>query len=278
MIATLHIPVSDTLKLRYRWLGTSLACLTYAFLVLPSLVVIPISFGGRSSAGFPPETFSLDLYREFFTTATWQGPLLQSIKVALATTIATIIVAVPAAYALVRFNFVGKRLLTMLIISTVFVPVIVIALGLYLYFSRVGLSGSSVGLVLGHTVYVTPFVILTISAGVKQLDPTLEFAATMMGASRLTMFKRVVLPQLGPSIFAGALFAFLISFDEVVIAWFLTSATTTTLPVRMYSSIQWDISPVIAAISVLLTVLSFIVCLVSVAFQPAAARDPRMVQ
>ena len=276
MTGILTAPARDTLKQRYRWLGTSLAGITYAFLILPSLVVIPISFGGRTSMGFPPETLSLDLYRDFFMTATWREPLLQSLKIAVATTVVTIIVAVPAAYALVRFNFVGKRLLTMLIMSAVFVPVIVIALGLYLYFGRVGLSGSNIGLVLGHTVYVTPFVMLTIAAGVKQLDPTLEFAATMMGAKRITLFTRVVLPQLGPSILAGALFAFLISFDEVVIAWFLTSATTVTLPVRMYSSIQWDLSPVIAAISVLLTVLSFAVCLISVALQPSAARDAQI--
>jgi putative spermidine/putrescine transport system permease protein len=274
----LPAPPRDTVQARYRWLGTALAALTYIFLVLPSLVVIPISFGGRSSFGFPPQTLSLDLYRDFFTTATWQGPLLQSLKIALATTVTTIIVAVPASYALVRYSFIGKRLLTMLIMSAVFVPVIVIALGLYLYFAKIGLSGSNLALVLGHTVYVTPFVILTISAGVRQLDPTLEFAATMMGAKRTTLFARVVLPQLRPSILAGALFAFLISFDEVVIAWFLVSATTTTLPVRMYSSIQWDISPVIAAISVLLTVLSFVVCLVAVALQPSSTRDPQIIQ
>ena len=265
----------DPLARRYRRLGTALAGLTYVFLVLPSLIVIPISFGGRNAIELVPHTFSLDLYRDFFFTATWRGPLLQSLKIAFATMLATIVVAVPAAYALVRFDFVGKRALTMLIMSAVFVPVIVIALGLYLYFARLGLSGSNIGLVLGHTVYVTPFVMLTMMAGVKQLDPTLEFAATMMGASRTRLFTRVVLPQLVPSILASALFAFLISFDEVVIAWFLSSATTTTLPVRMYSSIQWDVSPVIAAISVLLTALSFIVCLVSVALQPT---EPRQAQ
>ena len=269
-------PARDSVKARYRWLGTALAGLTYAFLVLPSLVVVPISFGGNSAMGFAPHKLSLGLYRDFFTTATWQAPLLQSLKIAAVTTIATIVVAVPASYGLVRFNFIGKRLLTMLIMSTVFVPVIVIALGLYLYFAKIGLSGSSAALVLGHTVYVTPFVILTISAGVRQLDPTLELAATMMGASRTRLLARVVLPQLGPSILAGVLFAFLISFDEVVIAWFLCSATTTTLPVRMYSSIQWDLSPVIAAISVLLTLLSFVICLISVALQPSAAREPQV--
>jgi putative spermidine/putrescine transport system permease protein len=143
---------------------------------------------------------------------------------------------------------------------------------MYLYFSRLSATGTTLALVLGHSVYVIPFVVVTMAAGIRQIDPAIEFAATMMGASRSTMFFRVVLPQIVPSIVAGALFAFLISFDEVVISWFLSSAQTTTLPVRMYSSIQWGISPVIAAISTLLTALSFIVCLVSVALQPSARR------
>src|SRR6185437_6198790 len=124
----------------------------------------------------------------------------------------------------------------------------------------------------GHSVYVIPFVIVTVAAGIRQMDPAIEFAATVMGANRTTLFLRVVLPQLTPSVVAGILFAFLISFDEVVIAWFLSSAQTTTLPVRMYSSIQWGVSPVIAAVSTLLTVLSFLACLVSVALQPKTAR------
>jgi putative spermidine/putrescine transport system permease protein len=278
-MTTVTLPlVRDKIANRYRGLGAFIAALVYGFLVLPSLIVIPISFGGHSGIHFPPDTLSFDLYRDFFTTATWRTPLVQSVKVALITTIVVLAVAVPAAYALVRYEFKGKRLVQMLIMSPVFVPVIVTALGLYLYFSRLGLAGTTAGLVLGHAVYVAPFVIVTLAAGVKQLDPALEFAATMMGASRTTLFTRVVLPQLAPSILAGALFAFLISFDEVVIAWFLSSASTVTLPVRMYSSIQWDLSPVIAAISVLLTALSFVVCLLSVALHPAAARELRTIQ
>lgn len=272
-----HARQVDRLAMRYRRLSLALAMVVYAFLILPSLIVIPISFGTRGEMAFPPTTFSLQLYREFFSTETWRGPLVQSLKVASITMILVMCVAIPAAYALVRFDFPGKRLVSMLIMSPVLIPVIVIALGMYLYFARLGLSGSTLGLVLGHAVYVTPFVIVTLAAGIRKLDPTLEFAATMMGAGRTTLFARVVLPQLGPSIVAGALFAFLISFDEVVIAWFLTNANTVTLPVRMYSSIQWDVSPVIAAISTLLTVFSFLVCLAIIWLQPAAARDVRTI-
>lgn len=263
---------TDKLARRYRALGVALAVLVYAYLVLPSLIVIPISFSGAGDMSFPPRTFSLDLYREFFGTATWMAPVLQSLKIASITCLVVIVVAVPAAYALVRFEFPGKRAVMVLMMAPALVPVIVLALGMYLYFSRLGATGTTLGLVLGHAVYVIPFVVVTLGAGIRQLDPAIEFAATVMGASRTTLFFRVVLPQLVPSIVAGALFAFLISFDEVVIAWFLSSAQTTTLPVRMYSSIQWGVSPVIAAVSTLLTVLSFFVCLVSVALQPKNAR------
>ena len=262
---------NDRLARRYRRLALLLAVLVYAYLVMPSLIVIPISFSAGGDMSFPPKEYSLTLYREFFGTATWMGPVLQSLKIASITCIVVVVAAVPAAYALVRFEFPGKKLVMLLMMSPVLVPVIVLALGMYLYFSRLGATGTTLALVLGHSVYVIPFVVITIAAGIRQLDPAIEFAATMMGASRATLFFRVVVPQIVPSIVAGALFAFLISFDEVVISWFLSTAQTTTLPVRMYSSIQWGVSPVIAAISTLLTALSFIVCLVSVALQPAAA-------
>ena len=264
---------TDRLARRWRVVGLVLAVLVYAYLVLPSLIVIPISFGGAGDMSFPPKTYSLALYREFFTTSTWMAPVVQSLKVAGITCVIVIVAAVPAAYALVRFEFPGKHLVMMLMMSPVLVPVIVLALGMYLYFSRLGATGTTLAIVLGHSVYVIPFVIVTVAAGIRQLDPAIEFAATMMGASRTTLFFRVVLPQLIPSVVAGILFAFLISFDEVVIAWFLSSAQTTTLPVRMYSSIQWGVSPVIAAVSTLLTALSFLVCLVSVMLQPGTVRQ-----
>jgi len=265
---------NDPVTRRWRLFGLVLAVLVYAYLVVPSLIVIPISFGGPGGdLSFPPKTFSLQLYEELFTTSAWLAPVLQSLEIASIVCVLVSVVAVPAAYALVRFDFPGKQLATGLMMSPVLIPVIVLALGMYLYFSRLGTTGTTLALVLGHVVYVIPFVIVTIGAGIRQLDPAIEFAATMMGASRLTLFFRVVLPQLVPSIIAGALFAFLISFDEVVIAWFLSSAQTTTLPVRMYSSIHWGVSPVIAAVSTLLTALSFIVCLVSVVLQPRAARQ-----
>jgi putative spermidine/putrescine transport system permease protein len=122
-------------------------------------------------------------------------------------------------------------------------------------------------------VYVIPFVIVTVAAGVRQLDPAIEFAATISGAPRRTVFFRVVLPQLVPSVIAGALFAFLISFDEVVIAWFISGVGTATLPVKMYSAIHWEVSPVLPVISTLLTLLSLVVCTVGALLRRRDAAD-----
>ncbi|VVD74245.1 ABC transporter permease [Pandoraea morbifera] len=269
MSATMTLSVVDRQERSYRTLRNVIAFAVYAFILAPSLIVIPISFGGSGEMSFPPRVWTIELYQHLFTSATWIDPILQSLKVAVITMVVSLLIGVPASYGLVRFDFPGKQFVTLLLMSPILVPVIVISLGLYLYLSRLQLVGTTAGLVASHVAYVTPFMMMTVMAGVRKLDPALEFATTIMGASRRMVFFKVVLPQLRPSIFAGALFAFLVSFDEVVIAWFLTSPTTTTLPVRMYSSIQWDISPVIAAVSALLTVLSIVFCCISVLLQPS---------
>ncbi|SAI01225.1 ABC transporter permease [Bordetella ansorpii] len=267
------LTIVDRQARTYGALRNLIAYVVYAFILVPTLIVIPISFGGPGELTFPPRVWTLELYGQLFSSANWIDPILQSLKVAVLTMIVSMAIGVPAAYGLVRFEFPGKRLVTLLLMSPILVPVIVISLGLYLYLSRLQIVGTTAGLVASHVAYVTPFMMMTVMAGVKKLDPALEFASTIMGANRRTVFLKVVLPQLRPSIIAGALLAFLVSFDEVVIAWFLTSPTTTTLPVRMYSSIQWDISPVIAAVSALLTVLSIVICCVSVMLQSPAQEE-----
>lgn len=252
----------------YGSMRTVIVAIVLVFLLAPSLLVIPISFGGPGEISFPPRELSWELYRQLFSSADWVGAIMRSLRVAVMTMVIALLIGVPAAYGLVRYDFPGKKLILLLVMSPILIPVIVISLGLYLYLSRLGAVGTVSGLVAAHVAYVTPFVMMTVMAGVKKLDPALEFASSIMGANRRTVFFKVVLPQLWPSIGAGALFAFLISFDEVVIAWFLTGATTTTLPVKMYSSIQWDISPVISAVSALLTFLSILFCCLSVWLQP----------
>ncbi len=239
----------------------------YIFLLVPSLIIIPISFGNPGRIEFPPHQFSLTLYRQFFGDPSWWGSLLQSLMVATLTTALTLCLAVPAAYALARSRLPGRQLLRGLFMMPLLVPVIVLGLGLYLQFSSWGLLDTTLGLVLAHIMLTTPFVVVSVMSGLGHADLGLEKVALVMGASRATIFFRVLLPQLKSSIAVGGLFAFLTSLDEVVIAYFVTGTGTMTLPVKMYSSIRWELSPVIAAVSTLLTVLSLLIALGMMALQ-----------
>ena len=244
----------------------------YVFLIAPSLIVIPISFGNPGEIEFPPRQFSFTLYRQFFGDPSWWGALAQSLLVATTTTAVAICLVVPAAYAIARSRLPGRGVLRALFTMPMLVPVIVLGLGLYLQFTAWGLLDTTVGLVLAHIMLTTPFLLVSIMSGLGHADTALETVAMVMGASRLRIVLRVVLPQLRASILVGALFAFLISLDEVIVAYFLTGTRTQTLPVKMYSAIRWEVSPVIAAISTLLTVLSLAMALgILVLQRPAQA-------
>jgi len=264
--------IEDPLADNGRRFSTFLAVLCYIFLLAPIVIVVPIAFGSVAEMNFPPREWSLDLFRIFFSRADWTGPLFQSFKIAIITTVIVLIIGCPASYALTRFHFRGKSIIAGLFLGSLVVPTVVTGLALYLYFSYLRLNGTLAALIFGHIVCTLPYVIVVIAAGVKKLDANLEFGAQLMGANKTVMFVTVVLPQLIPSLIAAALFAFLISFDEVVISWFLAGSTTMTLPVKMYSSIRWEISPIIAAVSTVLTLISLIVCIMTAFLNKADVR------
>lgn len=256
------------------FLGTFLAVLVYAFLLAPLMVIVPIAFGPINALSFPPASYSLDLYRILFSSSDWLWPLYQSFKVAVSSTALSLLAGVPAAYWLSRHEFIGKSPLTGIVMSPVIIPHVVIALGLFLYFSYARISGTTIAIVFGHTICTMPFVIVMVAAGVSKLDRNLEFGAELMGASPLRMFFTVVLPQLVPSLVSAALFAFLLSFDEVTISWFLAGTGTVTLPVRMFSALEFEASPVIAAVSTLLMAVSVLVCVVGIMLRRADPVQP----
>lgn len=255
--------------------GAVIAWCGYVFLLFPSLIVIPVSFSGAQELEFPPRSFSFALYAKFFSDASWWGAAVQSFKVGLATTMLSLAIAVPAAYALARSEFRGKALLSVSMLSPMLVPVVVLGLGQYMHLAAMHIVGSTLGIVLAHAVVAIPFVFLTASSGLRHSDPALEKVATLMGAGRVRIFFEVVLPQIRTSLAVGALFAFLISFDEVVIAYFVTGPQTTTLPVKMYSAIRWEVSPVLAAVSTLLTAISLAFSLGIMALQRRSEIGPR---
>ncbi|NNU63481.1 ABC transporter permease [Ochrobactrum soli] len=239
----------------------AVAWVCYLLLLVPTLIVFPISLGNSSEMEFPPANPSLDLYRQFFADPAWWGSMIQSGAIALIVTIFAIALGVPAAYALQRSRVSGQGFIQGLIMGPLLVPVIVLALGLYLQLGPWGGLNSNLTLVLSHVMLAIPFMMLSVGASLRHLDPALENAALIMGASKLSIFFRVVLPQLASGIAAGSMFAFLISLDEVIVAYFITGPDTQTLPVKMYSAIRWEVSPVIAAISTLLTIISFVLAL-----------------
>lgn len=245
----------------------SAAALIFLFLVMPSVITAVIAFGDSDQIMFPPHGYSLHLFRQFFGDPAWLSPTFLSIRIAVISTLISLLFGVPAAYALVRGTFPGRRFLSLFLLSPIMVPHIAIALGLYIYFIRIGVSNGDVRLIFAHVIASLPFVVVTTGAGVGHIDPALEKAATVMGASPLTVLFKVTVPLLAPSIAASGLFAFLISFDEVVISWFVSRAGQTTLPVKMFASIQFEVSPILAAISTMLTVVSVLVCLVVAAMQ-----------
>lgn len=253
---------------------SSVAWSCYLFLLLPSLIVIPISFGNPAQIEFPPRQFSLALYQRFLAEPSWWGSMVQSLVVAGLVTVISIVLAVPAAYAIARTRLAVAAPLRGLFMLPMLVPIIVLGLGLYLEYSRLGLLDTTAGVVAAHVMLAAPFVMVSVTAGLRHADINLEKVALIMGASRMAVFFRVVLPQLRTSIAVGAMFAFLTSLDEVVVAYFITGTKSLTLPVKMYSSIRWELSPVIAAVSTVLTVLSLAVALAIIAVQRPAEQSP----
>lgn len=242
------------------------------FLLLPSLIVVPMSFSDSELIIFPPKEYSFHLYKRYVQEPGWVSATILSFRVALWTTILSICLGVPAAYALVRGQFPGRRMLAMFLLSPIMLPSVVLALAFYIYFVRISLSQGEIRLVLSHCIATLPFIIVTAAAGIQTVDANIERAARIMGASRVYVFRTVTLPLVTPSIVAGALFAFLISFDEIIISIFVARAGDETLPIKMYSSLIFEVSPVLAAISTMLTVMSALICILVTFVQKGEAK------
>jgi len=228
------------------------------FLMLPIFIVIPISFSSASYLQFPPPGLSLQWYQKYFFDYSWIGPTWVSFQVAIVTMLLSTLLGTLASFPLVREKFKGKGLLNTFIVSPMVIPVIVVSVVIYSLFSKTGLVGSKVGLVLGHSLLAIPFVVITVSAALKGFNVTLEKAAMSLGANRLQTFFKITFPLIRPGVIAGALFAFIISFDEIVLSMFICGISAKTLPVKMWEGVRMEINPVIAAVSTILICFSVI--------------------
>ncbi len=226
------------------------------FLVLPTLIVIPMSVGTASYIEFPPKGLTLRWYVEYVNDPQWIAATFFSLRVALATTVTATAIGTLAAIALVRGNLPGKGIVRALTLSPMVVPHIVIAVALYLVFAPLRLTGNFFGFLIAHTMLAVPYVVLTVTAALHRFDVTLELAALSCGASRPRAFFSVVLPNILPGVAAGAVFAFLASFDEATVAFFISGIEGKTITRKMFEDIDFNLTPVIAAVSTVLVAAS----------------------
>ena len=219
------------------------------FIAAPMFVVIPMSFSTAPSLEFPPPGYWTGYYQRFFSDRNWLVPLFNSVVIGAGTMVVTMLLATPAAFALVRFDFKGKALLNVLLMLPLVVPHIVMALAYYSYFGYLRLVQSYTGLIIAHSCLSIPIAILILTAALKTFDRNLERAAASLGARPLETFLRVTLPVLMPSFVVAGLFVFIHSFDETVIALFISGRDTNTLPRQMFNSFQMQADPVLSAAS-----------------------------
>jgi putative spermidine/putrescine transport system permease protein len=228
------------------------AALVAAFLLAPVLIVVPMSFSTAISLQFPPPGYGLVYYRQYFTDPRWLYPTLNSVLIATGTMVLTLAVVIPASFALVRHRFRAKTLANLLLMAPITVPLVVSALAYYSSLGRLRLTGTHLGVILAHTALCIPVALLVMTAALKGFDPNLERAAMSAGAGPWRTFWWVTLPVLRPGILVGALFAFLHSFDETVVAVFISGRDAGTLPKKMFESVRLESDPVISVVSTLL--------------------------
>jgi putative spermidine/putrescine transport system permease protein len=230
----------------------------YIFLMLPLLVVFPISFSSAAYMQFPPPGLSWQWYERFLDDPQWIDATVRSLYVGAATAILALALGVPLAFSLVRGKFPGLWLVDRIALAPLIVPTIILSIAVYGMFARLKLIGEWYGLVVAHTVLALPFVVLVMSAGLRDFDRGLEQAAQGLGASRTRTLLRITLPLLRPSLVSAGLLAFISSFDELVVALFLAGPNM-TLPKKMFDNILMEIDPTIAAVSVMQILLVSIV-------------------
>ena len=242
-----------------------ICALIFFFLIAPILVIIPLSFNAEDFFTFTPEMLSLKPegystkhYEDFFTNNAWQQALWNSVRIAPMATLLSVSFGTLAAIGLSQPHVPFRRAIMAILISPMIVPLIISAAGMFFFYSRIGLQGTYWGVVLAHAALGIPFVIITVTATLVGFDRSLTRAAANMGADPVTTFFRVQMPLILPGVISGALFAFITSFDEVVVVLFVGSAGQKTLPWQMFTGLREQISPTILAVATILVTLSII--------------------
>ncbi len=239
--------------------------LIFLFLIFPILVIVPLSFNAIPYFSFTdkmialdPEGYSVRWYIEFLNSLNWQGAIKNSFIIAFFSTIISTFLGTLAALGLSRPNFPFKTTIMGILISPMVVPLIISAVGMFFFYSRIGLQGTFVGVILAHAALATPFVVITVTATLVGFDRSLTRSAATLGASPTRTFFKITVPLIAPGVISGGLFAFITSFDEVVVILFVGSYSQRTIPWQMFSGIREQISPTILAVATILTTLSIL--------------------
>jgi ABC-type spermidine/putrescine transport system permease subunit II len=237
------------------------------FLIVPVLLIVPMSFSSGRYLEFPPPGWSLRWYQIFWESLDWRGSFRISFEVALLTTALALALGLPAAFAIVRGNPPFKRFFLSLYALPILFPVIILAVSLYYLFAPLHLVGTRIGLALAHTLLALPVVVLPTAASLRKFDQRLEWQALNLGASQAKAILTVTVPLMLPTILTVTLFSFITSFDEVVIALFLTGGDTIKLPKKIWEGLRFDIEPTVAVVATILLLFSTVVMLCLMALE-----------
>lgn len=239
------------------------AFLVLVFLMLPILVIMPLSFNSEPFFTFTegmlaldPDAYSMRWYQEFMDDQNWQLAIRNSFVVGIASALIATVLGTLAAVGLSSPWMPYKRLITALLLSPMIVPLIIIAAGMFFFYTQFNLVGTFAGLIIAHAALGVPFVIITVTATLTGFDRSLFIAGLSLGAAPVKVFWDVVIPLIRPGVIAGGLFAFVTSFDEVVLVLFLAGPEQRTIPRQMFSGLREQINPTILAVATLLVVLS----------------------
>ncbi|MBS0559822.1 MAG: ABC transporter permease [Proteobacteria bacterium] len=230
----------------------------FLYLILPTFVIVPLSFSSSLYLSFPPPGWSTRWYVALWNSQLYSAAFLHSILIGLPVALLSVVLGTMLALALVRGRPWGSRGLSALAIAPFLLPQIILAIGLYSILAKFGLTASYTGVIVGHTIVATPLVFITVSASLRSADPTFEMAAMTLGANGWKAFWFVTFPTIRLGVLTGGIFAFSFSFDEIILALFLTNTRTTTLPKQLYSELRYNMSPTIAAASTVIIVLSLL--------------------
>ena len=256
-------PYTTPLERIWYYLFRFICGLIFLFLIFPILVIIPLSFNTvpfftftPEMLSFNPEGYSLRWYEDFFTNRNWRGAVNNSFIIAIFSTLIATSLGTLAALGLSRRNVPYRTLMMAILISPMIVPLIISACGMFFFYSRIHLQGTHLGVILAHAALGTPFVVITVTATLVGFDRSLIRAANSLGADGVTTFFKIIVPLITPGVISGALFAFITSFDEVVVILFVGSFKQRTIPWQMFSGIREHISPTILAVATLLVLVS----------------------